>query len=136
MEKSSCVIQLGPKPNGQCSYKRQKRMGLPSWSCGWDSKLPVQRGLGLIPGQGTRAHVPQLRYHWPQLKVPPVAIKTRHSQINAASEEETHPEQASGERGGWGEAVTHRHSGAARSWKERENSSPGPSEGARGLVPP
>ena len=118
MEKSSCIIQLGPKSNGQCSYKRQKRMGLPSWSRGWDSKLPVQAGLGLIPGQGTRAHAPQLRYHWPQLKVPPVATKTRHGQIKGASKEETHPEQASGERGGRERQSHTRRGGAARSWKE------------------
>ena len=40
------------------------------------------RGPGLIPSQGTRSHMPQLRVHMPQLKSPHAATKTRHSQIN------------------------------------------------------
>ena len=50
------------------------------------------RGLGLIPGQGTRSHMQQLRVCLSQLKnlrlqqqilkILSVAIKTRHSQIN------------------------------------------------------
>ena len=37
---------------------------------------------GLIPGQGTRAHMPQLKFHMPQLKISPATANTRHSQIN------------------------------------------------------
>ena len=37
---------------------------------------------GLIPGQGNRSHVPQLKIHMPQLKIPHAATKTWHSQIN------------------------------------------------------
>ena len=29
---------------------------------------PNAGGLGLIPGQGTRSHMPQLRVHMPQLR--------------------------------------------------------------------
>ena len=32
---------------------------------------------GLIPGQGTRSHMPQLRVHMPQLKIPHAATKRR-----------------------------------------------------------
>ena len=49
------------------------------------------RGLGSIPGQGTRSHTLQLRVHVPQLKIPhaaanmedPVcaAAKSRHRRI-------------------------------------------------------
>ena len=46
-------------------------------------------GAGLIPGQGTRFHTPQLRVHtpklrvcMPQLKILHAATKTLHSQIN------------------------------------------------------
>ena len=35
--------------------------GLPWWSSGQDSELPMQRTWGSIPGQGTRSHMPQLR---------------------------------------------------------------------------
>ena len=31
---------------------------------------PNAGGSGLIPGQGTRSHMPQLRVHMPQLKIP------------------------------------------------------------------
>ena len=39
-----------------CSSK-----GLPWWSGGWGSVLPVQGALISIPGQGTRSHMLQLR---------------------------------------------------------------------------
>lgn len=32
---------------------------LPRWSRGQDSALPVQEGLGLIPGWGIRSHILQ-----------------------------------------------------------------------------
>ena len=32
--------------------------GLPCWSSGQDSALPMQGGSGLIPGQGIRSHMP------------------------------------------------------------------------------
>ena len=32
--------------------------------------------LGSIPGQGTGSHMPQLRVHTPQLKIPRAAAKT------------------------------------------------------------
>ena len=43
---------------------------------------PNAGGLGSIPGQGTRSHMPQLRARMPQLKTPHAATKTRRSQIN------------------------------------------------------
>ena len=51
--------------------------GLPWWFSGWDSVLPVQ-GPGLIPGQGTRSHLPKQKSHMPQwrLKIPCAATKT------------------------------------------------------------
>ena len=39
-------------------------------------------GPGLIPGQRTRSHIPQLTVPGLQLKIPCVATKTWHSQIN------------------------------------------------------
>ena len=53
---------------------------------------PNAGGLGLIPGQGTRSNVLQLRVHTPQLrsrmlqrrsKIVQAATKTQHGQINA-----------------------------------------------------
>ena len=51
--------------------------------------VPNAVGLGSIPGQGTRSHMPQLRLRMPQLKIlhaatkfPRAATETRHSQIN------------------------------------------------------
>ena len=50
---------------------------------------PGRGGPGLIPGQGTRSHMPQLRVHMLQLNILPGAMKiqeptgkTWHSQIN------------------------------------------------------
>ena len=40
------------------------------------------RGSGSIPGQGTRFHMPQLRAHMSQLKIPRAATKIWHSQKN------------------------------------------------------
>ena len=37
------------------------RQGLPWWSGGQVSELPMLAGLGSIPGQGTISHVPQLK---------------------------------------------------------------------------
>ena len=54
---------------------------VPWWSSGWDSALPVWGGVGgarapsLIPGRGTRSHMPQL-------KTLHGTTKTQHSQIN------------------------------------------------------
>ena len=50
--------------------------------CYWDFpggqwlrfRTPNARGLGLIPGQGTRSYMPQLRVHMLQ-KIPPAAMK-------------------------------------------------------------
>ena len=39
------------------------------------------RGLGSIPGQGTRSQVPQLRVHMPPLNILSTITKTQHSQI-------------------------------------------------------
>jgi len=36
---------------------------------------PQCRGLGSIPGQGTRSLMPQLRVHKPSLKIPHAAMK-------------------------------------------------------------
>ena len=43
---------------------------------------PNAGGLGLIPGQGPRSDMPQLRVLMPQLKIPHTKIKTQYSQIN------------------------------------------------------
>ena len=43
---------------------------------------PNARGPGLIPGQGTRSHMPQLRVCMMQLKILLAITKTWHSQIN------------------------------------------------------
>ena len=40
--------------------------GIPCWSSG--THTPNAGGLGLIPGQGTRSHMPQLRVRMPQLR--------------------------------------------------------------------
>ena len=39
-------------------------------------------GLGSIPGQGTRSHMPQLKMPQTATKILHAATKTRHSQIN------------------------------------------------------
>ena len=43
---------------------------------------PNAGGPGSIPGQGTRAHMPQLRDCMPHVKVPHATTKTQCSQIN------------------------------------------------------
>ena len=43
---------------------------------------PDARGLGSIPGQGTRSHILQLRVFMQQLKIPFAATKTQNSQIH------------------------------------------------------
>ena len=43
---------------------------------------PNAGGLGSIPGQGTRAHMPQLSVPMRQLKVLPASIRTQLGQIN------------------------------------------------------
>ena len=45
----------------------------------WHSQY---RGLGSIPVQGTRSHMPELRVQMPKLKILYATTKTRHSQIN------------------------------------------------------
>ena len=52
----------------------KNQQALPWWSTGKDSVLPVQ-GRGLVPGQGTRTHKPQL-------KIPHAATNTQCRQIN------------------------------------------------------
>ena len=42
---------------------------------------PNAGDLGLIPSQGTRSRMPQLKARMPQLKILHAAAKTRHSQI-------------------------------------------------------
>ena len=42
---------------------------------------PSTGGPGLVPGQGSRSHMLQLRVHMPQLKVPRAATKTQYSPI-------------------------------------------------------
>ena len=44
--------------------------------------FPMQGAQGLIPGQGTRSHMPQLRVHMPQLKILSATTKTWCNQIN------------------------------------------------------
>ena len=43
---------------------------------------PNAGGSSLIPGQGTRPHMPQLRVRMLQLKIPCATTKIQHSQIN------------------------------------------------------
>ena len=45
-------------------------------------QAPNAGSLGSIPGQGTGAHVPQLRVCMLQLKILHTSTKTQHSQIN------------------------------------------------------
>ena len=41
----------------------------------------VGSGWGLIPGEGIRPHMPQLRVHKVQLKIPHAETKTQSSQV-------------------------------------------------------
>ena len=41
-------------------------------------RAPNAGGLGSIPGQGARSHVPQLRVCMRQLKIPPAATKNKN----------------------------------------------------------
>ncbi|TEA35757.1 hypothetical protein DBR06_SOUSAS1110115, partial [Sousa chinensis] len=38
-------------------------------------RAPNTGGMGSIPGQGTRSHMPQLRVRMPQFKIPSAAVK-------------------------------------------------------------
>ena len=49
------------KANKRCVDEKVTTVGLPRWSSGQDSELPIQRTWGLLPGQGTRSSMPQLR---------------------------------------------------------------------------
>ena len=40
---------------------KNRSVGLPWWSGGWGSCAPNAADKGLIPGQGTRSHMPQLK---------------------------------------------------------------------------
>ena len=55
--------------------KKQSRMGTPLVAQWLRLLTSNAGGLGLVPGQGTRSHVPQL-------KIPHVAIKTQRIHIN------------------------------------------------------
>ena len=46
--------------------------------------------VGLIPGQGRRSHVPQLKGHMPQLETPQAAAKTRHRQTKKTRRNDTY----------------------------------------------
>ena len=46
-------------------------------------RAPKAEGLSLIPGQGTRSHMLQLRVCMAQLKILCAATKTQHNQINS-----------------------------------------------------
>ena len=46
-------------PETQSSEKKDKNLGLPWWSSGWDSELPMQGVWGSIPGQQTGLQMPQ-----------------------------------------------------------------------------
>ena len=54
--------------------KSERDLGLSWWSSGWFCS-PNAGGLGLIPGQGTRSHMLQI-------KIPHATTKTWQSQIN------------------------------------------------------
>ena len=45
-------------------------------------RAPQAGGLGSIPGQGTRSHIPQLRNPHTQLKILHAATKTQQSQTS------------------------------------------------------
>ena len=47
----------------------------PTGGPGAKTALPMQRGLGSIPVQGTRAHIPQLSVRMLRLKIPSAAVK-------------------------------------------------------------
>ena len=52
-------MQVGTKSNGKCPYEREAGTSLVAqWL---RLRAPNAGGLGSIPGQGTRAHVPQLK---------------------------------------------------------------------------
>ena len=55
-------------------HKETSAEGLPWWSSGKDSVLPMQGGPGSIPGQGTRSHMRAAT------KSSHATTKTRHSQ--------------------------------------------------------
>ena len=44
-------------------------------------RTPNAGAPGSILGQGTRSHVPQLRFCMPQLKIPRVATKNQHKRV-------------------------------------------------------
>ena len=48
--------------------------------------VPNARSLGLIPGQGTRSHMLQLRAHMLQLKILHASTKTQHIQTKLFKE--------------------------------------------------
>ena len=57
-----------------CLRKRERLWDFPG---GPVATTPRSQGKGLIPGQGARAHVEQLRVHMPWLKILHVATKTQ-----------------------------------------------------------
>ena len=42
----------------QSDVRNDRSCGLPWWSSGWDSTLPLQGGLGSIPGLGLGSPIP------------------------------------------------------------------------------
>ena len=62
-------------------HQEQRDQELPWWSVA-ETLCSQCRGVDLIPGQGTRSHMPQLRVHMLQLNVPHATINTQCSQIN------------------------------------------------------
>ena len=55
------------------------------------------KGWGLVPGQGTRTHKPQLTVCMPQLKILHAATNTQHRQINKCFKRSTNNQ----EKGKW-----------------------------------
>ena len=61
------MYTVGKMDETQDSPKKEEEGGFPTWPTGWHSVLPMQGVWGLIPGQGTRSYILQLRVHLSQL---------------------------------------------------------------------
>ena len=61
---------------------RKNGRDFPGGSVAETLNTPYAGGPGLIPGQETRFHMPQLRVCLVQLSILRATTKTRHSQIN------------------------------------------------------
>ena len=86
IKKHSSLIKAWRCSDGRVDrddQKKQGTLGKTSLVAQWLRLCaPNAGGLGSIPGQGVRFHVPQLRIRKPQLKDPTGCTKTWRGQIN------------------------------------------------------